>query len=114
MTRASKVTTVPVPPTPGFMEGVVRHLEAYAKSAGIKPENVHVRLVLADGTTHLLLGLKVSGPFPPGALGWGMIEGVIGSTTEALVVRESHVLKIEFERKVVERKPIGLHTEAGK
>lgn len=110
----SKAVNPSTPPAPKFMEGIVRHLEAYAKSAGVKAENVHVRLVLADGALHHLLGLKVFGPFPATSLGWGMVEGATGSATEALVIRESHVLKVEFEVKPTERKPIGLHTEAGR
>src|SRR5436305_1778098 len=107
----SKVPGPTTPPAPRFMEGVVSHLEAYAKSAGLKPEDVHVRLLLADGASHLVVGLKVSGPLPPSSLGWGMIEGVIsdvGGATSALVVRESHIVKVQFASEPDRPNRIGL------
>ena len=92
------------------MNDVVPYLENFARSKGVKPEEIHVRFTFADGSVFLVQGLKLSAPTI--AQGWGMIEGAEADAASAVVIREAHVLKIEFDFARVERQPIGLHTEA--
>jgi hypothetical protein len=96
----------------GFIEGIRKHLDTFASSSGVNVDEVHVRLTLADGVPLILRGLKVTEPAVAGGQGWGMIHGT--DPASAVVVRESHVLKAEFQLAPQDRRPIGLHTEGGK
>ena len=108
----TRTPTASAPSLPGpFLDGVVRHLQAFAAAAGTAAADVHVRLTLADGAVVVTQGLRTAGPLPSNSSGWGMIEGV--GPTGAVVVREAHVLKAEFDLAPAERRPIGLHAEAG-
>jgi hypothetical protein len=92
-----------------FLQDVLKHFEEFARAAGINPEDVYVRLTLADGSAFVVRGLKVT--TSPPAQNWGMIEGLGKRSGGALVIREAHVVKVEFEPTPKARQPIGLHTE---
>src|SRR5947209_3627932 len=93
-----------------FLSDVVAHLHAFVQAAGVTPEEVHVRLTLADGSIFFIRGLKLSAS---AALnGWGMIEGIGPNASGAWLVRETLVFKVEFALAVPPRSPIGLLTEA--
>jgi hypothetical protein len=93
----------------GFLIDVAHCLTTFAKSRGISPDSVFVRFTLADSSTFVAKGLKLT-PMS-NAQGW-MIESALTTTTNALVVRETHIIKAEFDQEPVEKMPIGLHTEA--
>ncbi len=99
-------------PVVSFLADVSNHLSVFAKSKGVKGEDVHIRVILADGTSITIRGLETTAPSV--AQGFGMIEGAVGSTEDAWVVREAHVLRVEFGLMPEERRPIGLHTEISK
>jgi hypothetical protein len=88
----------------------MQHLSVFAKSAGVTSDTVHVRFTLADGTTLHLRGLRTFGVAGGGS--WGRIQGALPSSKSAVLVREAHVLKAEFELAPDQHRPIGLHTEA--
>jgi len=109
MTTGPSQGPASAPPPVLFLEGVVKHLQAFAAATGVAPGDVFVRLTLADGATVFSQGLNVSGPCPAGPAGWGLIESDGG--TAAVVVREAHVLKVEFNLSPERHRPIGLHAE---
>ena len=94
-----------------FMEDVITHFNTFVQATGVPPEEVHVRLTLADGSTFFIRGLKLSNSASPN--GWGMIEGIGTSAPGAWIVREAHIFKVEFALAAPPPpSPIGLHTEA--
>ena len=95
---------------PSFLHDVVSHFQSFAKSRGVNPDDVHVRFFLADGSSYIVRGLKTTAPAASG--GWGLIESVAGGATDALAVREQHIVKIELAVNPGEPTSIGLHTEA--
>jgi hypothetical protein len=85
----------------------MKHLQAFAKTHGVAATDVHVRVTLTDGSETIIQGFKASGPTgsPPN---WGMIES---SGKEALVIRETSVLKVNFQMAPSSSKKIGFHAE---
>lgn len=96
-------------PAGSFLDGVAEQLATFAATRGIQPEDVYIRFTLADHTHALSLGLTVFGP--SGTYGWGMIEGLIDGSADAVAIREDHVLTVEFQVEPIVRTGVGLHAE---
>ncbi len=92
-----------------FLSGAKAHLKSFAKSNGVKEDDVYVRLTLNDGTHVIVRGLKSGGP--RGAQGWGMIGALAEDTVDALVIREESIFSIEFQVAPMVRGPAGLRSE---
>lgn len=93
-----------------FLNDIVAHLNAYASTNQVNPAQVHVRLTFADGSGIWVRGLEVADAPTPN--GWGMIVTSVSAQTQALVIREAHVIKAEFQLTPADREQIGFHTEA--
>jgi hypothetical protein len=95
-----------------FLSDINAHLDAFAAASNVSRENVRVRLTLADGSSVVVHGLQTVDA--PSANGWGLIRGLVSadSQTQALSVREGHVVKAEFQLPS-ESKSIGFQAEAG-
>ena len=93
-----------------YLDGVLEYLQEFATSQRVNANDVTVKFTLADGSSFTTSGLKTA--LPTAAQGLGMIQGTAGAGT-ALVIRESHVIKVEFQLEPDQRKPIGLHSEVG-
>lgn len=95
----------------GYLQDILSHFARFVQDRGARPEDVHVRFFLADGSSYVIRGPKVVSPGAPG--GFGLIEDA-AQRLNAVLVREQHVVKVEFAGGPVESTtPIGLHTEAG-
>lgn len=68
-----------------------------------------MRLTLADGTHVMVHGLRVDGP--AGMYGWGMISGIASEPVDVLLIREDHLVTVEFRVGPIVRGPAGLHVE---
>jgi hypothetical protein len=95
---------------PKFLDGVASHLHAFSKAKGVSPDQVHIRLSLADGTHLVVRGLRTEGP--RGVHGWGMIHGIAGEPIDALLIREDHINTVEFQLAPMQSGPLGLEAEA--
>jgi hypothetical protein len=93
-----------------FFDGVSKHLKTFAKKRKVAERDIHVRLTLADGTHVIVQGLETEGP--AGTYAWGMIYGIASDTVDALLIREDHVVTVEFQVAPIARGPAGLHSEA--
>ena len=89
---------------PVFLADVLKHFQAFAQAAGVAPDQVNVRVTLADGSVLFLNGLQTAGSSAPG--GFGMVQGLTGETS-ALVVREAHILKVQLDLSLPRRPAIG-------
>ena len=94
-----------------FLSDVQTHLNTFAAQNQVGEDEIHVRLTLADGSHVIVPGLQTKDA--PTANGWGMIQSLPSpdSHVEALVIREIHVIKAEFQLAPSERKPIGFQSE---
>ena len=93
-----------------FLDGVAAHLESFAADRGVRKEDVYVRITLADGTHVVVRGLAVAGP--TGTYAWGMITGIASDSVDALLIREDHIVTVEFQVAPILRGPTGLGSEA--
>lgn len=92
-----------------FLSDITTHLQNYAHAHQVDSQAVHVRLTFADGSSLLVRGLSVFDP--PVAQGWGMIRGTASAESDAVIIREGHIIKAEFQLAPAERKPIGFQSE---
>jgi hypothetical protein len=92
-----------------YLQDLLSHFQSFVQARAVRPEDVHVRFSLADGSTYVMRGLRI---VPPGtASGFGLIEDA-AQQVNSLIVREQHILKVELALDPHEPRPIGLHTEA--
>ncbi len=94
---------------PPFLTDLLSQLQQFALTHRVPPEDVVVRLTLADGSSFRLACLAetpASGPHR-----WGMLHLAEKERAKAIAVRESHILKAEFDLAPVVRKPIGFQAE---
>jgi hypothetical protein len=92
-----------------FLEGVIYQLSAFAMKSGVAPEDVVVRIFLTNGDFVVSRGLKTIPPF--GGNDWGMLLPDRSETSEASVVRESDILKVQLEVAGIDL-PIGFLAES--
>lgn len=92
-----------------FLDGVKEHLTIFSQSRGVSAKDVHVRITLADGTHLIVQGLQAEGP--AGTFQWGMISGFASESVDALLIREDHILTVEFQLRPMLKSPAGLQAE---
>ncbi|MEX2215424.1 MAG: hypothetical protein WD768_14925 [Phycisphaeraceae bacterium] len=96
---------------PPFLAEVIGHRRLFAQAVGLPESAIHVRLYLADGTTLNSINLPESPALGPHR--WGLLIGIKGrNPAQTVVIRESQVIKAEFEAAAPRPQPIGFLSEA--
>jgi hypothetical protein len=88
-----------------FLADVAVHLREFAAAHGVPENRVIVEVTLADGALWNISDFRTTAARGPGR--WGLLPHEKG----AVVVRESHVLKVKLRLSPDSRTPIGFHAE---
>jgi hypothetical protein len=91
--------------SPDFLADVAQHLKQFASANNVAVNEVIGVVTLADGSFWRIRNLREAAAL--GAARWGMIV----DENKAVVVRESHVVKVEFRLASDNPSPIGFHAE---
>ncbi len=96
-----------------FFLRIKDQVKSFAKANKVAPNDVHIHVTLADGSSFIVHSLKTSPPDE--APGWGALDGFsdVGSP-RAIVIREEHIFRAELRLAAEQGRPIGFAGEAGK